>query len=120
MRMRGYSDKPIVPFRFCVLGLFGLDHAENATFNEATSEGRLVHKYQSIQWIAILSTGTGDRAEIEWKHGTFRQHGFEPVTFYIEIECVFVPTPFRCIITTFMFPVFLSNGLSFSKSFILY
>lgn len=44
MRMRRYRDESIVPFCFSLLGLFSFDHAENTTFNEATGEGRLVHK----------------------------------------------------------------------------
>ena len=44
MRFRRYRDEPTVPLCFSLLGLFGLDHAEDATLDEATGKGRLIRK----------------------------------------------------------------------------
>jgi len=72
--MNGDTEEAIVGFRFSILGLLGLDDADNAHVHKAADMGRRIHQHHDVERITVVYQGSRDEAKIKRKHHAFRKH----------------------------------------------
>lgn len=90
-RFGGDGDQTIVPLGFALLGLLGLDDAEQPRPDQTSAERRLVHEDKHVQGITIAAPGIRNKPEVIGKNGACRQDTaqFEEQAFLVPGE--FVP-----------------------------
>jgi hypothetical protein len=90
MGMSGDRYQPVIAASALAIGLQGFDHTDQASCQKTTGRGRGVHEDEDIEWIAILSEGRGDKAELEGEDHSFRENlcELEKLALFIEIKLI--------------------------------
>ena len=75
----GDGDEAVVAggLAFVFLFLAGLDGADEAGGDEASAKGRLIHKEEDVEGVAIVAFGGGNEAEVEGEDCAVGQDFFE-------------------------------------------
>src|SRR5213595_2170907 len=94
---RCHCDQPIVALSFTILALFGFDNADEARFDETTTESGLIHQDECVEWIAVVGHGSGNRAEIEREKRALREDTLEHVSLALHIVGKLASTSLRCV-----------------------
>src|SRR4051794_2001909 len=76
-RVRRDGDESVVPFGLAVLGLLGLDDPDEVRGHEAADEGRLIHQYEDVERVAVLTRGRGHEPEVEREDSPRREDAAE-------------------------------------------
>src|SRR5258708_5698726 len=93
--MDGDAKQAIVCFGLSVFGLFRVDDADSANFNQTPDMGRCVHEHHDVERIAVLTLCAGNESEVERKHHSFREKPAKDEKVSLWIVCEFISASFR-------------------------
>src|SRR4051794_3148206 len=73
-RLDRYGDETVIAPGHATLGLLGLDHADEATKDEAAGRDRFVQQHKYIERITVTIQGSRHHAEVVREHCSGGQH----------------------------------------------